>query len=615
MFFPQHSFSCSTIAGFWSKISPVVAGNNISVPGSGTNSEFFGALAGSNGDYNVAMGYQAMGAGTSGGTESVAIGWGALYNNQASGNCAIGFQAMYNTTTGAGNFAGGTLALVNNVSGQLNMAFGTFAGLENTTGSNNTSIGTKAGYATTTSSDNTMIGYQAGYTATALYANVTGAQNVFVGSESGPNSPNQNTNSIAIGYQATVGISNTGVLGSTGASAIRLGVCSGQSSIYSQVGGELSCHFTSAGNTSTAETDLYNDLIPKNTLSMNGDQLLAKYAGTFISSATATRRLKVYFAGILIIDTGALATTSSAVWQIDLLLIRSSSSGARATVTVTVDGVAVSQPGAVVDESTLTGISYASVNTLKITGTSASTGAATNDIVAKIGSIAWKPSQFNPSCVSGLTGWFKADSGTYQDTALATPAVADADPVGHWLDLSGNGNHLVQSTGSSKPALKLNIQNGMPVIRFNGSTSFMTAALASTQPYTIVFAAKIAQNSAMYIMDGSSANTGFVYNNGGNDIYMYAGVLGNDYSVTQGAPRAFALVFNGSSSKIFVDSSVAALVGDAGSGNTGGLTLGTSGGGSGGFQGDIYELLFFNSDVSAQLPYLMDYLKRRWLTP
>ena len=85
---------------------------------------------------------------------------------------------------------------------------------------------------------------------------------------------------------------------------------------------------------------------------------------------------------------------------------------------------------------------------------------------------------FTPDQVTGIYAWYRADLGTYQ-TVSGSAATADGNPVGEWQDQSGNGYHLAQSTSGNRPALKTNILNGHPVLRFDGSNDWLQAALAS----------------------------------------------------------------------------------------------------------------------------------------
>ncbi len=184
------------------------------------------------------------------GSQNNSIGGGLAANTSGSFNNSIGSPAFTANTTGSNNNAFGRSALLNNTVGSFNVAMGDRALLFNTTGSNATAIGTNAmrnandtatpftnnnvavGYAalmgTSTAANNTglqntAIGYQSltgissGGSNTAvgfssLSANVTGSSNTAVGS--GANvSIDGLTNATAIGANATVGASNSLVLG------------------------------------------------------------------------------------------------------------------------------------------------------------------------------------------------------------------------------------------------------------------------------------------------------------------------------------------------------------------------------------------------------------------
>lgn len=100
---------------------------------------------------------------------------------------------------------------------------------------------------------------------------------------------------------------------------------------------------------------------------------------------------------------------------------------------------------------------------------------------------------FSPLSLSPLL-WLKADAGTYQDNAFATPATADDAVVGGWQDQSGNGVHFTQANALRKPLLKLNQQNGRPAIRTDGAatngdhllTSLLSASSGSFTFYAVI---------------------------------------------------------------------------------------------------------------------------------
>lgn len=150
----------------------------------------------------------------------------------------------------------------------------------------------------------------------------------------------------------------------------------------------LFTHFADAGNGTTVETDLYSDTIAAGKLAANGDRLEIEYGGVFVSSGTATREVKIYFAGTAIFDTGALTLSLSAAWTAYVTIMRVSSSVVRYMISFTTEGAALA---AYTATGELTGLTLTNTAVLKITGQAAGVGAATNDIVAKLGYVAFRP--------------------------------------------------------------------------------------------------------------------------------------------------------------------------------------------------------------------------------
>jgi hypothetical protein len=85
---------------------------------------------------------------------------------------------------------------------------------------------------------------------------------------------------------------------------------------------------------------------------------------------------------------------------------------------------------------------------------------------------------FTPRSISGLALWLDAsDASTlFQDAAATTPATATSDPVGAWLDKSGNARHATQSTAGSRPTISATATNGKRALAFNGSSSTLAIA-------------------------------------------------------------------------------------------------------------------------------------------
>lgn len=100
---------------------------------------------------------------------------------------------------------------------------------------------------------------------------------------------------------------------------------------------------------------------------------------------------------------------------------------------------------------------------------------------------------FSPDTISGLKLWLKAD-------ALV---LSDNDAVASWTDSSGLGNHAVQATEAAKPTYKTAIQNGKPVVRFDGTDDFMACpAITAASGMTCFCVGKVtlATNFGMFFV-------------------------------------------------------------------------------------------------------------------
>lgn len=144
-------------------------------------------------------------------------------------------------------------------------------------------------------------------------------------------------------------------------------------------------HYADAGNIGAGEDDLYSDTIAASQLGANGDKLEAYYSVVAISGV-GTRRVKVYFGGTAIYDSGANIYATNQDMDIRVHIIRESSTVVRATVTAST----TNSPAAPYAQYTrITGLTLSNTSVLKITGES---GDATNDdIVAKHSSVKWVP--------------------------------------------------------------------------------------------------------------------------------------------------------------------------------------------------------------------------------
>lgn len=214
-----------------------------------------------------------------------------------------------------------------------------------------------------------------------------------------------------------------------------------------------------------------------------------------------------------------------------------------------------------------------------------------------------KPTTFTPGSVAGLYAWYDAT----QITGLA-----DGDPVATWTDVAG-GRNATQGTSAARPTYKTAIQNGRPVVRFDGVDDFVNASAVSvSQPDTIFIVAKqTSTGSTKNAYDGNTTRqtlecgTSYVINAGANVS-------------TAGADTAWHVhtaIYNGASSSHRLDGALGSS-GNAGTNALASLNIGTYRNFAGFWPGDIAELIIYTGALgSTDRAAVEAYLKAKWGTP
>ncbi len=152
-------------------------------------------------------------------------------------------------------------------------------------------------------------------------------------------------------------------------------------------GGQIRClfdHYTSVGNVGTTETDLYSDTIVGGTLAADGDKIQFVYGGTY-AGALANKTIKVYFAGVPLLNTGGLNLETGS-WQVTGTIIRSASDRCRYTIELHASDAVYVSAGSFGNTNQTTPIDPTVSNILKVTGTS---DGATDQVFATIGTVTW----------------------------------------------------------------------------------------------------------------------------------------------------------------------------------------------------------------------------------
>lgn len=222
----------------------------------------------------------------------------------------------------------------------------------------------------------------------------------------------------------------------------------------------------------------------------------------------------------------------------------------------------------------------------------------------------------SPADLANLALWLKADAGAFQSAGGA--AAGNGDVVGEWQDQSGNGAHVVQATAANKPLLVTNVQNGLPVVRFDGADDFFSLAAAlSGNAHSIFVAFKSADAQALGMFLNDSANA---------TIYFGVGDPTTLYLITGAVPLA-ERTFSGATSwhifearrddptlQVFVDGTAGTAVSHTGAFSAN--RIGHYSTATYRLQGDLGELLIYTRDLpSAERAQVRAYLRARWGTP
>ena len=218
---------------------------------------------------------------------------------------------------------------------------------------------------------------------------------------------------------------------------------------------------------------------------------------------------------------------------------------------------------------------------------------------------------FSPSDVSGLVLWLDAGSGVYQTSDFLIQSTG-GDSVGGWRDRSTNNNDVVMVNTASRPSYVLNTINSNNVVRFNGVVQYLSSSTAKMMDQTdfTYFAVLIKSSTAQsfitlvgpvvggraFTMRPSTshsfslnlANT-VVIGSGQTPIFTSttAVVVGVNYN----AAGTANLFFNNSADGVYFNPRTFTAEST--------LVIGARSTGTTYFQGDLAEVIFYDSVLSA----------------
>ena len=194
-------------------------------------------------------------------------------------------------------------------------------------------------------------------------------------------------------------------------------------------------------------------------------------------------------------------------------------------------------------------------------------------------------SSFSPLSLSPIV-WLKAD----------TINLSDGADISLWADQSGNGRDYSQGDNSKQPNYILNQKNGLPIVRFNGSSDLLTASGLSSVALSVYYVVKSNTTTSKYLSTFGSNNKGVIQGFTVGKWEWYD------------TPRTVIGDISTSSFQI-----ISTIVGSSSAGSWG---LGATSGGSSWLACDVGEFIAFASALSTGNDSLVkSYLGGKWGLP
>lgn len=104
---------------------------------------------------------------------------------------------------------------------------------------------------------------------------------------------------------------------------------------------------------------------------------------------------------------------------------------------------------------------------------------------------------------------------------LASFSVVGNAAIRTWFDQSGGARDVPQTTAAAQPLLTLNIVNGQPVARFDGTNDFLTGACPNETGRTIYMVARMRSSVTLTRLSNDSLNGNASTYDDGSSAYRY----------------------------------------------------------------------------------------------
>ena len=118
-------------------------------------------------------------------------------------------------------------------------------------------------------------------------------------------------------------------------------------------------------------------------------------------------------------------------------------------------------------------------------------------------------------------------------SGVHAPATATSDPVGAWLDKSGNARHATQSTAGNRPTISATNQNGRNALAFDGANGWMRTERTTYAARSVFTVFRRTGTAAVYSSPLSKQSN------------VAAGYGGSSYAVAYGNEGGWSIVGSG----------------------------------------------------------------------
>lgn len=228
---------------------------------------------------------------------------------------------------------------------------------------------------------------------------------------------------------------------------------------------------------------------------------------------------------------------------------------------------------------------------------------------------------FSPSDITNLTFLYDMTdaSSMWEDTAGTTAATTTVARVD---DQSGNGHHITNVGASSgHPTLGITTINSQNVPYFNGDYLEINS-FTLTQGNTIAIIADLDNTAGTlgYIFDGYGATSRqLLYATAASKFEVYAGSFAGSNATYNQNTNVHIIVFDGASSKYYLNGGSNQLTATAGTDGLAGITLGTNTSHANGMKGGMgyaigYDKILTTSEVNDLGAYLATIAGTSWTT-